>query len=311
MEKISCIIPTYKKFEYLKEALDSVFLQDYPKIELIVADDGSDNIDLNDINNYIKNNKKANIIDYKVITQKKNVGTVKNMNAAIKKCSGNIIIPLAADDKFYNEHVISLIVERFISTNACIIVCSRLKCSEDLQKKIRLIPHPKYIKYIEKKMNTALKQFHHVALGNSMEFASGAAMYYTKDFFEKVNGYDERYILWEDGPFIAKSTRLGYKIETAYDMISIYYRDGGISSKAPKTKELSRIENDYINQITNEFINYKNMFNKLENKIIVGRKELQKNKNRITFQIVFRHPEAVINLLKIKINKFVFRYFIK
>ena len=186
MEIISCIIPTYKKMDYLKVALDSIFIQDYPKIEVIVADDCSDNIDVNELKKYIENNKKENIVSYQVIKQKENVGTVKNMNNAIKNCVGSIIIPIAADDKFYDEHVISLIVEKFLKTDASIIVCSRLKCSEDLQKRIRLMPHPKYIKYIKKHMNTASKQFHHVALGNSMEFASGAAMYYKKDFFEKI-----------------------------------------------------------------------------------------------------------------------------
>lgn len=311
MEIVSCIIPTYKKFEYLKVALDSIFLQDYPKIEIIVADDGSDNIDVNDINDYIEKHKKDNIINYKLITQKINVGTVRNMNSAINICNGSIIIPLAADDKFYNENVISLIVERFIETNASILVCSRLKCSEDLQKQIRLMPHPKYVKYIEKKMNTASKQFHHVALGNSMEFASGAAMYYKKELFDKVGGYDEKYLLWEDGPFIAKVTRLNYKIETAYDIISIFYRDGGISSKAPKDKVLSKIEKDYVNEIENEFIAYKEIFTKFENKVILGRKKMQENKNIIDAKILFNYPEAVFNTLMIKIYKFIYRYICK
>ncbi|WP_423245085.1 hypothetical protein [Faecalibacterium prausnitzii] len=38
------------------------------------------------------------------------------MNGALKQAQGEIIIPLAADDIFYNDHVITDIVKRFAET---------------------------------------------------------------------------------------------------------------------------------------------------------------------------------------------------
>ena len=38
---VSVIIPTYDRPDYLREAVDSVFAQTYPFIEILVIDDGS------------------------------------------------------------------------------------------------------------------------------------------------------------------------------------------------------------------------------------------------------------------------------
>ena len=40
-ELISVIIPTYRRLEMLREAIQSVKAQDYPNIEIIVVDDHS------------------------------------------------------------------------------------------------------------------------------------------------------------------------------------------------------------------------------------------------------------------------------
>ena len=39
----SCILLSYNTGEMLYDAIDSILMQDYPFIELIVADDGSEN----------------------------------------------------------------------------------------------------------------------------------------------------------------------------------------------------------------------------------------------------------------------------
>ncbi|MDD5020810.1 MAG: glycosyltransferase family 2 protein, partial [Endomicrobiaceae bacterium] len=49
---ISVLIPTYNCGQYIKQAIDSIFLQDYKNIEIIVVDDGSED------------NTKENVMSY-------------------------------------------------------------------------------------------------------------------------------------------------------------------------------------------------------------------------------------------------------
>ncbi|NZA40106.1 glycosyltransferase [Eubacterium callanderi] len=109
----SVIILTYNNTEYLFGLLDSLFKQTYNNIELIISDDASTSFDMNKIDNYIKSNKKNNIVSYQIIIRKKNGGTVKNINGALKRCNGEIIKLIAADDAFYNDNVI----ENFVAPN--------------------------------------------------------------------------------------------------------------------------------------------------------------------------------------------------
>ena len=55
---------TYKKFDYLYEALDSVFIQDYPNIEIIIGDDCSPEFPRKEIDQYIESAQSIRILIY-------------------------------------------------------------------------------------------------------------------------------------------------------------------------------------------------------------------------------------------------------
>ena len=77
---VSCVVTCYKKVPYLIEAIDSVLMQDYPRIELLVTDDGTVDFPSEEISNYIEKKKGPGIERYVVFHHEVNVGTVKNMN---------------------------------------------------------------------------------------------------------------------------------------------------------------------------------------------------------------------------------------
>lgn len=257
---VSVVILTYNQKGYLLDAINSVLCQNYSPIQIIISDDASDNFNKKEIEQYINEKKRDNIVNSKIIARSENVGTVKNINGAIRECDGKYIIPLACDDVLFSPNTISQIVEKFMQTGCDILTCSRLICSDDFHP-IRQAPHPAYYKKLAH-YNTAEAQFHAMAMGKTFEFASGAALYYKKEFIASQGLYDERYSLWEDGPLLARTTRNGIKIEMGYEILSIMYRKGGISSY--KVNPQSRIFNDYRNFNKREFLDYPAKLSKRE-----------------------------------------------
>ena len=107
-------ITHYNQMNFIFTAIDSVLKQDYPNIELIIADDGSKDFNKEKVREYI-NKKKHNNIQNIIFTGKgKNVGTVKNTNQVLKVANGKYISFFAADDELSNSKVISNYVDSFV-----------------------------------------------------------------------------------------------------------------------------------------------------------------------------------------------------
>jgi len=86
---ISVVTPVYNGAKYLKETIESLLLQKYPNLEIVMVNDGStDNTEdmLNSFGNKIK-----------VITQK-NTGHVIARNVGVRNASGEIITFIDQDD---------------------------------------------------------------------------------------------------------------------------------------------------------------------------------------------------------------------
>lgn len=85
---ISIIIPCYNHGNYLEEALESIFSQQYEAVEIVVVDDGS------------TDNTKAVAEQYKRVKYiyQDNKGLSAARNTGIKNCSGDFLVFLDADD---------------------------------------------------------------------------------------------------------------------------------------------------------------------------------------------------------------------
>lgn len=99
MKKVSVIVPTYKRNEYIIRAIDSILLQDYPDVEIVVVDDnGEGTADQlateQSLNEYILNKK----IQY--IKNRENVGGAIARNNGIQASRGDYITFLDDDDEY-------------------------------------------------------------------------------------------------------------------------------------------------------------------------------------------------------------------
>lgn len=91
---ITCIIPVYNGERYLREAIDSIFQQTYPSLELIVADDGS------------TDRTRAVIASYgdkiRCLSQP-NSGPATARNLGVRAATGEYVAFLDADDVWHPE----------------------------------------------------------------------------------------------------------------------------------------------------------------------------------------------------------------
>jgi glycosyltransferase involved in cell wall biosynthesis len=91
-KKVSVIIPTYNRALYLLEAIESVLMQTYDDIEIIVIDDGSTDDTRDKLKPY------QNSIRYKYI---ENGGPARARNVGMQMATGRYIAFLDSDDLYY------------------------------------------------------------------------------------------------------------------------------------------------------------------------------------------------------------------
>ncbi|MGL5053359.1 MAG: glycosyltransferase family 2 protein [Cetobacterium sp.] len=220
----SVIVLTYKNFENIEKNLKSILEQSYNNIEIIISDDGSENFNIEKIQNILKN-RKSNVKEIKIIAHKTNQGTVKNFNNAIKESQGDYIIPLSQDDTFYSKAAIEEIVEKLKEK----LIVSGLRVIKNY-KNIE-IELPTLMQRQDYK-NSSNK---YIYLLESENIFSGASTYYNKLIFEKYGYFDEEQRLVEDFSYYLKVLREGEEIYLLEKKI-IYYGENGVSTKTEKNK---------------------------------------------------------------------------
>jgi len=95
--KVSIVIPTYKRPDYLERLLESIEQQTFQDFEVIVVDDNSPN--LNDYDDVIK--KYQEIFDeFSFITKDENKGAPHSRNIGIKKSKYELIALVDDDDEW-------------------------------------------------------------------------------------------------------------------------------------------------------------------------------------------------------------------
>lgn len=98
--KVSVIIPTYKRSDYLIRAINSVLNQSYKKIEIIVVDDNGVGIQQENTINLLKQ-----FPTVKLITYNKNNGACYARNKGVKNATGEIIMFLDDDDYYLSNKI--------------------------------------------------------------------------------------------------------------------------------------------------------------------------------------------------------------
>ena len=94
--KVSVVIPSYNRVDFLSRAINSVLKQSYPVDDIIVVDNGSTDQTLSLI--------KKNFTNIKVLKEKKR-GVSFARNMGIKNCTNEWIAFLDSDDEWKKDKI--------------------------------------------------------------------------------------------------------------------------------------------------------------------------------------------------------------
>lgn len=250
MNKITVITLAYNNLHLIETAVRSVYEQDIRylnSVEYIIADDGSQYFDEEYLLSLIKKYDRRDI-SFKLIVNEKNVGTVKSLNNAISHSSGDIIVPLSADDSFINSHVLQRISDCFKDSDIKIVTGRRRPFSSELKSTKSEYPLPKHITLF--KNGNQKKLLKHICVEGNL--ISGASTYYRKSFLEEFGFFDTSYKLLEDYPFYIKALSNDVLIALMTEA-TINYREGGISTD--KKRKNAALENDF-KYLYRQMLNY-------------------------------------------------------
>ena len=94
MPLVSVAVVTYNQKDFLRECLESVLAQDYPAVEIVVADDASTDGTAEMLAQYEARHPGI----FNILVAKTNKGVTANQNLALSGCRGKYIAWMAGDD---------------------------------------------------------------------------------------------------------------------------------------------------------------------------------------------------------------------
>lgn len=112
---VSIIVPVYNAAPHLAACLESIRRQKYPKIEIIVVNDGSDDASMYILNMYAKVDKRIIAVD------KENRGVSATRNLGIGLAKGEYLQFVDSDD-YLDENATRLLVEKQQETKADMVI---------------------------------------------------------------------------------------------------------------------------------------------------------------------------------------------
>ena len=173
--KVSIVIPVYNGSDYLREAIDSALAQTYPNIEIIVVNDGSDDVG--------KTERIALSYGKKIhYFSKKNGGVATALNLAISEMTGDYFSWLSHDDAYYPNKISEQIGFFNTQSETIDLVYSDVAYIDKNSKFLSSTNHQK-----NHRIDDLNRGIYPVLKG----IANGCSMLTRKKTFEKIGLFDE------------------------------------------------------------------------------------------------------------------------
>lgn len=202
---VSVVVVTYNSSQTILETLESIRVQNYENIELIVSDDHSSDNTVQICRDWIDEYKER-FASCHVVESLKNTGVTVNVNRGWKASRGEWVKILGGDDLFLSYAVREAM--QFVTPEKEIIVTQYKTFFEKGGKREIGTLHPrKEIETFYEEDNAECRK--KMILHTFIEATIG--YFIRRSLLEKVQGYDERFPMFEDAPMFFKLTYMSYK----------------------------------------------------------------------------------------------------
>jgi glycosyltransferase involved in cell wall biosynthesis len=236
--KVSVVICTYNRAQYLPQAIESVLVQSFQDFELIVVDDASKDNTQTVMEKYISNNK------VRYIKNSKNLGLGKNRVESTREARGEYIAILDSDDYWVDVNKISKQVD-FLDKNKNVGVVGTFgKIVNDKNDVIGNLEYKTNNQDIRKKI-LSYHQFLH------------SSVLFRKDAFIELGGYDETLSPAEDFDLILKIGKR-YEMANLSEYTTHYRIHSENSSSKDRQKRLNhaKLHLKVIKKFKKDYPNY-------------------------------------------------------
>lgn len=169
--RLSIIIPAYNSAKTIREAINSIAMQNVKGIECIVIDGKSTDETVTILEEY-----KAQYPFFYFISEP-DVGIYDAMNKGIRIAKGNYLFFMGSDDVFYNEEVLSRLF------------------SEPCYNKTDFIYGDVLFKHNRARVG---EEKHYLKLMRNQENICHQSIFYSRDIFKKLGHYDLNYPIFAD-----------------------------------------------------------------------------------------------------------------
>ncbi len=255
---VTILILSYNPiFERLLLTVNSVLMQKGVSIEIIIADDGSENNLFDEIKQHFK---EKNFSDYLLVANEKNQGTVKNTLSGAVKANGQYLKLIGVGDCLISETILSDWVNRMRSEKAVVSFGKHVAFRYDRFGKIEIFKRLLEPQNIEKYKKGG-KYLREDYLLFSDLCCGGAVLGETETLIRYLKLIEGKIIYGEDQIY----RLMTYKNEKTdfYNRDVIFYECGnGVSTSSEKWQVILRNEWSKTNDILLSWLDMENDFDR-------------------------------------------------
>lgn len=214
---VSVVVITYNSSATVIETLDSIKSQTYKSIELIVTDDCSHDRTTGVVKQWLNENS-SRFVSAELVTSEKNTGVSGNLNRGICSSHGEWIKSIAGDDLLIPTAIEEYV--RFVTNypeKVRMCVCDVEPFAVEGEELDKIVKAYKY--YFEKESEPYEQQRKRVM--TSLVFV-GPAFFYSRELFDEIGGYSDKYGCAEEWPFVYKIIRGGNRIYAINKKLVLY-----------------------------------------------------------------------------------------